>query len=426
MMEHKLKIVWICHFSSKEIRENIHFSKFFPSSYDTDLGIWNVNAIKQFEKYEDIDLYVVFPHLGMKNKFQRFSINGINYICFKSEDDTLYARIIRRLFNYQFTRFRKNRKFISSVINDIRPDLVHVIGAENPYYSLGALEVPNNIPCIVSLQTLMVAPDFFTNYLLSRKEYDYRVGVERNVIERADYIATSIDSFRKGIKNLIRKDAVFLDMDLAMGKDIDTSEADKEYDFVYFAKNIDKAADVAIEAFALALFAHSGLTLNISGDYSKEYRAGLDRRINELGISKNVFVTGPKDTHNDVIAQIKKSRFALLPLKVDFISTTILEAMACGLPVITTITPGTPNLNLKRESVLLSEKGDFKAMADNMLKLVIDDKFAKQLKSNAFDTINESYSNKAITNKWRQTYHEIIDHTLNGKPVSSEINSAKR
>ena len=44
--------------------------------------------------------------------------------------------------------------------------------------------------------------------------------------------------------------------------------------------------------------------------------------------------------------------------------------MAYGLPVITTITPGTPKLNDNRESVLLSPIGNHQAMADNMIKLL--------------------------------------------------------
>ena len=420
-MSDKIRVLWICHFSTEEIRNCIEFTSRYSSCKIPDFGIWNVNAIKQFEKCEDIELYVVFPHLGMKNRYQEFSLNGIHYICFKSEDDHLFARIIRKIFKYQFTSFRKNRKFISSIINRVKPDIVHIIGAENPYYSLGALEVPDSIPCVVSLQTLMVAPDFLTNYPISQKLYEYRVKVEKMVINKATYIATSIDSFRKGIIELIKKDAVFLNMDLAMGKDIDASETEKEYDFVYFAKNINKACDYAIEAFAIALSVHPGLTLNISGDYDYEYKSVLDNRIKELDISDNVFFTGPKDTHGEVISQIKKSKFALLPLKVDFISTTILEAMACGLPVITTITPGTPSLNLKRESVLLSEKGDFEAMADNMLKVVNNNMYANELRRNSFETINESYSNKAITSRWKQAYHAIVENIHNGTPIPREI-----
>ena len=108
-------------------------------------------------------------------------------------------------------------------------------------------------------------------------------------------------------------------------------------------------------------------------------------------ITKNVIFCGPLPTHDDVIKQIRKSRFAILPLKIDLISGTIREAMANGLPVVTTITPATPKLNETRESVLLSEKGDFKAMAENMLWLINDNEVAIKLKKNSFVLSNFSF-----------------------------------
>lgn len=419
-MSEKIKVVWICHFSTEVIRKCIKFTRRYSSCKISDFGIWNVNAIKQFEKYEDIELYVIFPHVGIKGRSQSFKYKGVNYICFKSEDNFLIPKILKRLFKRSTVNYIRNRSFISSVISKLNPNIIHIIGAEIPYYSLSALDIPSNIPSVVSLQTLMSAPNFFDNFPISLKEYNFRVSVEKKVISKATYIATTIEPFREEIKNSIKKDAAFLNMELALGVDIDDSYSDKEYDFVYFARNISKAGDYAIEAFALALTAHPGLTLNMSGSYQSEYKDELDRRINELGISNNVVFTGLQANHDEVIKQIKKSRFALLPLKVDYISTTIREAMACGLPVITTVTPGTPTLNSKRESVLLSEKGDFKAMADNMLKVVADDKYATQLRLNAFDTIKD-YSNEAITSQWRRAYHAIVDNTNNGTPISSEL-----
>ena len=210
-------------------------------------------------------------------------------------------------------------------------------------------------------------------------------------------------------------------MPLALGVDINVEPSKKEYDFVYFANNINKAADDAIEAFALAYNVKSSLTLNISGSYDDSFRLNLEKRIKELGMEKNVFITGSKQTHDEVIEQIKKSRFAVLPLKVDLISSTVREAMACGLPIVTTITPSTPELNKRRESVLLSEKGDFQAMADNMIRLVEDDTYAAQIRENALQTVREKYINVAFMQMWRKAYYEIIENFHHGMPFSSDV-----
>lgn len=418
MNKSKLNIVWICHFSDARIRGCLEFSNFYfkniinritgrPVDKWIDFAVWNSNAIKEFENFENVKLTVIFPHQGIKGKYQSFSLNRVDYICFRSEDDHFFPCLLNRIANIN-CRYSKNRKLIANFIKDIRPDIVHVIGAENPYYSLAAVDIPKIIPSIVSLQTLMSTPDFLSNYPIDKKAYLYRSGIEKEVIKACDYIGTTLTDFRNIIKRDLKPDAQFLDTVLAIGVDIDKTIVRKEYDFVYFAANINKAADYAIEVFAIAQKQRPSLTLNISGSYSEDYKKTLDDRIKELGIENNVFITGPKDSHEEVLNQIKKSRFALLPLKIDMISSTIRESMACGLPVVTTKTPETPYLNINRESVMLSDIGDFDGMANNMIRLVDDDGYQNKIRNNAFVTVSERYSNYKFMNDLRNTYYKII------------------
>ena len=107
--------------------------------------------------------------------------------------------------------------------------------------------------------------------------------------------------------------------------------------------------------------------------------------------------------------QIKKARFALLPIKIDLVPSTIREAFACGLPVITTITEGTPALNEKRMTVLLSKQGDYQNMANNMIRLIEDENLANQLRENGIMRVRELYSNERYVSMWHDTYHSICN-----------------
>lgn len=98
----------------------------------------------------------------------------------------------------------------------------------------------------------------------------------------------------------------------------------------------------------------------------------------------------------------------MLPLKIDLVSGTIRESMACGLPVVTTITPATPILNKKRECVLLSETGDHKAMAENMLRLVRDPQYASTISDNCVQTANERITNKEIVENYIKVYYDCL------------------
>lgn len=419
-MESKLKVVWVCHFSDAKTRAHIRFSRFYfkrilkiilgkPAEKWIDFAVWNSNAIKQFESFKDIELTIIFPHQGIKGKSQRFVIDGINYVCFRSEDDHFWPYFKKRFLNKPNLHFFKNREFVRNTIEELKPDIVHVIGAENPYYSITVLEIPKNIPSIVSLQTLLSDPDFFSNYPISKSDYDFRSSIEKDVIRHCNYIGSKIEKFRATIIRDIKADAVFLDTRLAVGVEIDERVTEKIYDFVYFAGNINKAADHAIEAFAIAHKVNPSLTLNISGYYSESYKAQLDKRISKLGVQESIFFTGEKASHDEVISQIKKSKYALLPLKIDVLSSTIREAMACGLPVITTRTPDTPLLNKECECVLLSEVGDYKGMADNMIRLVDNKEYGDLLRKNGYAVVKKLYDNKTFMEELKATYFSIIN-----------------
>ena len=171
---------------------------------------------------------------------------------------------------------------------------------------------------------------------------------------------------------------------------------------------MSKAFDFAIEEFALAKKKHPEITLNVIGGYNPIQKKEFDERLQELGIIDSVTYEGVLPTHDDVLERIQYARFALLPLKVDYISTTLLEGMALGIPVVTTITKGTPTLNEERKSILLSPIGDHKALADNMCRLLEDESFAEQIRQNALLTVNTEFNNQLNMQKWVYAYRAIV------------------
>ena len=304
--------------------------------------------------------------------------------------------------------YKSNAEVILSLINSINPDLIHVIGAENPYYSISALSMPQTIPLLVALQTLMIAPDFSNNYPISKEMYEFRSSIERKVLERADYISIRVKRYIDILNEEIKPTPKILEMPLAIGEKLSISDYKKQYDFIYYAADIAKAADYALEAFAIAKKRHKDITLHVVGGYNEDYMNVLRKRMQELGVDDGIDFTGRLATREDVINEVRKARFALLPLKVDLISGTIREAMANGLPVVTTITPITPEFNDTRDSLLLSEKVDFNVMASNMCRLLEEKGLANKLRVNAALTLQERYSNEAAMKLWKENYYKVL------------------
>ena len=421
-MSEKLKVAWVCQVSNPEIRENLTYSKNIidlvfrkimrkPRHLD-DYGMWITNAIEEFKNFDDIEVHIISLHPYINKKVIDFQKDGVFYHIFKSEDDvTIAGKFINKITGkFVSSNYDKNRQIINDILAKIKPDVIHLYGAESPQYAAFALDVDvDKTPLLVSLQTLMSDPEFKKNYPISEESYACRANMERLILAHARYLGSTIKEYREFVWREINPEAIFLDTKLLVGEKTHLEKCEKSFDFVYFSLNINKAADLAIEAFAIAKKSLPMIKLLIVGDYDESFKHQLDARMAELGILGSAVFTGKLQTHDDVINEVKKARFALLPLKIDYISGTIREAIACGLPVVTTITAGTPTLNEKRESVLLSPVGDHEALAANMVRLAESDELANLLVNNALITNDELFGNRGMAQKLHEEYWNLYN-----------------
>lgn len=417
----RIKVVWLCQFSNPEVREHLKYRlpfierivrklkhREFPPP--ADYCQWVTNAIREFEKFDDVELHVIAPVLKLSRREMRFALNGIHYYFYRDQSSSS-LEFLRRIINaHYFCDYNKDRNYVKTLIREINPDIVHLFGAENLNNARCLLDVPQSIPTIVQLQTLLSSPDFKEGAGMTEDEFRERVKCEQTVIKAANYVGTGAKSFLPVIKNFIKQDVVALLMPLALAEMISISQEKKEYDFVYFARNINKAADWAIEAFAEACLLRSALTLHIIGFYSDDYKQILDERLQTLNISDKVVFEGELPTHEAVLNRIRKARVALLPLKVDLVSGTIREAMSNGIPVVSTITEGTPNLNKETETVLLSAKQDYAGMAVNMIKLLDDKPFATELATNAARLMQKKGDNYSRARASVEVYNACVNN----------------
>ena len=432
----KIRVLWLCYFSNSEIREKLRTKTSFleviarkilgmEKNKTADFAQWITNGIKEFEKFTNVELHVVSPQYGLSVKKTSFQHNGIHYYFYKP-DDSFVIKFFRKLFNNYESDYNGNRKLTKEFINQIQPDIIHMYGAENYYYSITGIDIDTDkYPFMVSLQTLTTDPDFKSKDVITPRLYEFRSKIECAVLSNVKYIGSKVPKYREIVWQTINRNAFFLNTTLAVAENIPDSKERKKFDFVYFSASIHKAADFAIEAFAIACEKYPDLTLNIIGGTPEPFTQNLKTRINELSIERNVFFSGKLPTHDDVLKQIQLAKYALLPLKIDFISGTIREAMFAGLPVVTTVTDGTPTLNEKRKSVLLSEQGDFKAMAENIIRLVESPALAKELAENGLLTVQERWNNEKDMLELVEAYKAILNHHHKGIPIPDEIGTQK-
>ena len=105
-----------------------------------------------------------------------------------------------------------------------------------------------------------------------------------------------------------------------------------------------------------------------------------ERYVEEIGISDKVIFLG---NSNEIDKILCFSDLFLLPSETESFGLAALEAMAVGVPVISSNSGGIPEVNKHGFSGFLSEVGDVEEMSKNALHILRDDATLKQFKINA-------------------------------------------
>ena len=90
----------------------------------------------------------------------------------------------------------------------------------------------------------------------------------------------------------------------------------------------------------------------------------------------------------------------------DNMPVSILEAFACGTPVVSTAAESIPYLVEHERTGLLSEVGDAQALAGNVIRLLLDPELSERLASKAYDE-SQSYRWPAVREQWLDTYRSL-------------------
>ncbi|MFC1620950.1 glycosyltransferase [Candidatus Omnitrophota bacterium] len=141
--------------------------------------------------------------------------------------------------------------------------------------------------------------------------------------------------------------------------------------------------------------------------------------VRDKGIEKNVFLPGWLDK-DGLVKRLQDSSIFLLPSYTEGLPVAMLEAMASGLPVVSTRVGGIPELVEDGVNGFLVEPGEKQKLGDKIIELLKDADLRDKMSKNNTDKIDSLFRLDRIVGKFYEEYDRLIKHLVGGGPPATK------
>jgi len=135
----------------------------------------------------------------------------------------------------------------------------------------------------------------------------------------------------------------------------------------------------------------------------------LERKVNNSGLSEKVIFTG---SCSDISEMLSVFDVFILPSLWEGMPNAVLEAMAAGLPVVSTAVGGTPEVIKDGETGLLVPAGDSEALADGVINLLKDPERAKKMGATGRDRVEKIFTRSRMIADTEALYEKLVQEKL--------------
>lgn len=191
-------------------------------------------------------------------------------------------------------------------------------------------------------------------------------------------------------------------VDLARFRPADGAPAGRAEPELFVSRNLEPIYDnaTAIRALALLRGHHPAARLTLAGSGPQE--AELRRLAQELGLAAQVEFTGRLE--RDAMAErLRRASVALNPSLVDNMPNSVLEALASGVPVVSTDVGGVPYIVTDGVTASLVPPSDPQAMATAIEALLDDPAAARQQAERGLQAV-QAYTWARVGPRWAAVY----------------------
>jgi len=358
------------------------------------LGGGGANATKyilnEFKNYKDLEIDLVTSSEKNKNEVIKFS-NNINIYKLNVKKKEIHHWRDIEVLRYMY----KGLKFCKKLNNKNNYDLCHA------FFTLPSGFIPYNlkIPYIISIRGSDV-PGFNQRFNL---HYKLIKPITKKIWKNSKYVISN----SQGLKNLALKTSKDQDIDIIFNG-IDTVEFspieknNNSLEILCVARLIKrKGIDYLISAMGHLNKYKINLTIIGSGIEKDK----LIKQTKKLGLDNQIKFLNDIP-HNNLNNYYSNSDIFVLPSLNEGMSNTVLEAMASGLPIITTPTGGSDEL-IKGNGIIVGKK-NVKDLTNAILKLYNDKKLIK-LMSKKSRKLSKNLDWKKVAGKYYGFYKKCVE-----------------
>lgn len=166
-----------------------------------------------------------------------------------------------------------------------------------------------------------------------------------------------------------------------------------------------KGGDVVLEALArvrkripTVRAAFAGI-----GDFEEELRA----RVSRLNLESNVEFIGEL-SRESLTSAYRSSKLLVIASRSEGLPLVLLEALWLGVPVVATTVDGVPEVVVEDVNGLLVPPENAGALADALLRLLLDSDLRRRLGRQARASIADRFSPEATTEKYLEVYRQVL------------------
>ena len=372
-------------------------SRSYPNRINYSSGNFVRNQVEALAKHNLKIGVVGVYNISLKEIKKPANIKKFGFYKEKDENVSLYSHLYPVLpkmhyLNYRI-KFQIWKELFEKYINENgKPDLIHVHTFEAGEIAIWAKE-KYNIPYIVTEHTTL----FFTNkalkwhYTLASKVY------ANSKLNLAVSEASSLD-LKQRFDIDFKYFPNFVDTSLFTLKKLNISKKKQFLNIAFLDPK--KNQKMLIQAFDKAFKNNPDYQLKIIGSGPEKDK--LLHLINKLN-NDNIELLGYLP-QKEIVSQLQSSDYFVLSSNYETFGVVLIEAMSCGLPVLSTRCGGPESIIVNDKLGSLSKTGDAVSFADNLIKLTNSTFDSKYIR----DYANNNFSYEVLSEKLIQLYNSIV------------------